>query len=107
MTIASNDAGEYSYLSDNGEWLPAKTAIHPDTKEVMVFDGKGWQTIQQKSASGLKQLDDLARSIANGATFGWADEMSAKANELTGNGTYEENMAREAARNKQIPKSIA
>ena len=46
----------------------------------------------------LKTFEDVGRTLANGATFGWADEASAKMDELTGNGTYSDNLAREQAR---------
>lgn len=106
MPIATNDAGEHVYLSDKGEWLPAQTAQNPQTKAMVVWDGKDWQTLEQKRSVGLKSLDDMARKAAQGASFGWADEISAKANELTGNGTYEENLAKENARNKEISPAI-
>lgn len=107
MPTATNpDTGEHVYLSDKGEWLPAQTATNPQTKEMVVWNGKDWESLEQKRSAGLKLLDDVARKTAQGATFGWADELSAKANELTGNGTYEENLAKENARNQQIPKSV-
>ena len=43
------------------------------------------------------------RSIASGVTFGYADEIAAKMDELTGRGgSYEQNVAQERRRDKQI-----
>ena len=34
MPIAVNpETGEYRYLAEDGEWRPAQTAVHPQTKE--------------------------------------------------------------------------
>lgn len=105
MTIAINDAGEAVYLTDEGSWAQARTAVHPQTKEMLVFDGKGWVPYSQKKDSDFKQADDVIRSVAQGVTFGWADELAAGGNALLGSGTYQENLAQEQARNKSIPPS--
>lgn len=47
-------------------------------------------------------IDDAVRSLASGATFGYADEIAAKANELFGKGDYASNLASEKARDEQI-----
>lgn len=55
----------------------------------------------------LGTVDDVVRSLASGATFGFADELAAKADELTGRGgTYEQNLAREHARDAAIPGAV-
>jgi hypothetical protein len=54
----------------------------------------------------LGYVNDAMRSVANGATFGFADKLAAKGNELLGYGTYEQNLAQERARDAQIPAVI-
>ncbi len=52
-------------------------------------------------AEAFKIIDDVVRGLASGATFGFADEIAAGANTLTGLGegsSYEENLARERER---------
>lgn len=55
--------------------------------------------------------DDVVRSIANGVTFGWGDEIAAKMGSLTGiggkAGDYEGNLARERARDAEISNAIS
>jgi hypothetical protein len=56
----------------------------------------------------LGYVDDAIRSVASGLTFGFADELAAKMDELTGRGgSYAENIQKERARDKQIPTAIA
>lgn len=55
----------------------------------------------------IKFLDDTARSIAQGATFGFADEISAGLNTIFGAGSFEANVASERARDLEIPAGIA
>ena len=51
----------------------------------------------------MRTIDDAVRSIARGATFGYADEIAAKMDELTGRGgTYEQNLAKEQARTADV-----
>lgn len=102
MTIATNDSGQTVYLTDAGAWEPAQTAVNPQTKEMLAFDGKDWQPVKAKSKGVLSYIDDAVRSLASGATFGFADEIAAKGNELIGRGTYDENLASEKARDAQI-----
>jgi len=107
MPIAVNDqTGETMFLGDDGNWQKAKTAVNPQTKEMLAYDGKAWQPVPQQSKGVLGYVDDAVRSLASGMTFGWADELSAKTNELVGNGTYEENLAAEQRRDQQIPTAI-
>lgn len=73
----------------------------------LVWNGKQYEAPGEAQSQRLKTFQDVGRSVANGLTFGWADEASAKMDELTGNGTYEANLAKEHARDKQIPAAIA
>lgn len=53
----------------------------------------------------LRTVDDIMRSVASGMTFGFADELAAGANTLTGMGpgnSYSENVAAERERDKSI-----
>lgn len=100
--------GEAVYLDKDGQWKPAQRAVNPQTKEILAYDGAEWKPIEQKSLAAkiFKGVDDTVRSIASGMTFGWADELAAKANELTGTGTYQANVAQERARDESIPLSV-
>lgn len=63
---------------------------------------------QTRGKGVLGYIDDAVRSIASGVTFGYADEIAAKMNELTGlGGSYEQNVAQERARDVAIPSAIA
>lgn len=112
MPIAHNPkTGETLFLSDEGKWSPAQIAENPQTKERLAFDGKGWSPLPVAKPAPEKgvlgYVDDAVRAIASGATFGWADELAAKADELTGRGgSYEENLKRERARDAGIPSAI-
>lgn len=107
MPIATNpQTGETVFLDGDGAWKPAQTAVNPQTKELLAFDGKGWSPVTQKSKGVLGYVDDVVRSLANGVTFGFADEIAAKGNELLGRGTYEDNVKAERARDEQIPAGI-
>lgn len=105
MPIATNpQTGEVVYLNDSGQWEKAQTAVNPETKKTMAYDGNGWvdYTAPSKSRSPLQYVDDVVRSIANGVTFGWADELAAKGNELIGSGSYGDNLKAEKARSGEI-----
>jgi hypothetical protein len=65
-------------------------------------------------SGGLKTLDDLVRSVAQGATFGYADEIAAKMAQLTGIGgqkagakDYESLVKAERERQAAIPAAIS
>lgn len=73
----------------------------------LVWNGKQYEAPGEAQDRRLKTTQDVGRSVANGITFGWADEASAKMDELTGSGTYEANLAKEHARDKQIPSAIS
>lgn len=113
MPIATNpQTGETVYLADDGAWKPAQIATNPQTNERLAFDGKEWAPLkaveQPKSRGVLDYVDDIGRSLASGATFGYADELAAKMNEVTGlGGSYKENVAKERARDEQMHPAIA
>lgn len=106
MPIAHNPStGEVMFLGGDGQWQPAKTAVNPQTKEMLAYDGTDWKPVPV-SGGALKAVDNVVRSLASGITFGWADEFAAKMNETIGQGTYDENVKKERARDAQIPISI-
>lgn len=120
-SIAVNDdTGEVRFLDDAGAWQPARTAVNPETKQLLAHDGKDWVPVPAKSKGVLNYIDDAVRSLASGVTFGFADEIAAKANTVFGLGAkqnlssliegkgsaYEQNLAAERARDKQIPLAI-
>lgn len=76
-------------------------------KSPLIWNGKQYEGAGEAQGRRLKTLEDVGRSVANGVTFGWADEASAKMDELTGSGTYEANLAKEHARDKEIPSYIS
>jgi hypothetical protein len=103
VPVAYNQqSGEAVFLTPNGSWEKAQTAINPTTKEMVAYDGKEWKPLPQRSKGVLDYADDAIRSVASGVTFGFADEIAAKMDELIGRGTYQENVERERARDKQI-----
>lgn len=108
MPIAVNQqTGETQFLDADGAWKPAKTAVNPQTKEMLAHDGNTWVPVPAKSKGVLNYIDDAVRSVANGLTLGWADELAAKGNELVGKGTYDENVKAERAKNDQISPFIS
>lgn len=107
MPIAVNPGnGEVHFLNDAGAWEPARTAVNPETKEMHAFDGKEWKPVAVQSKGILDYIDDVGRALALGATFGFADKIAAKADELTGSGTYKENLAKQKAQSAAIPAGI-
>lgn len=108
MPVAVNpDTGDVVYLDDKGQWSPAKTAVNPQTKEMQAFDGKAWQPVTTHGHGVLSYIDDAVRAIASGMTFGYADEIAAKADQVTGRGgSYEKNLEKERARDASIPAAI-
>jgi hypothetical protein len=109
--------GSVLSLGADGAWSPAQTAVNPETKEMLALDGEAWRPMPA-SKGVFQYIDDAVRSLASGATFGWADEFAAKMDELTGRrgqnptgvtagkSAYEQNLAREQARDAQIPIAI-
>lgn len=111
MPIATNpDSGEVLFLDSDSQWKPAKTAVNPQTREMMAFDGAGWKHVTTHGHGVVGYIDDAVRAIASGMTFGYADELAAKMGELTGiggkKGDYEGNLAAQRARDTEIPAAI-
>ena len=76
-----------------------------DYSELLGAVGDSFVAAGKQSA---RRADDFVRSVASGATFGFADEIAAAANtatDLGDGGTYDENVAAERARDEEIPLS--
>jgi len=107
MPLAVNEkTGAVQFLDGDGKWQAAQVSVNPQTKEMLAFDGKDWLPVPATGKGVLGYIDDAVRSIASGATFGYADEIAAKANSLFNGKTYEENLQNEAARDASIPAAI-
>lgn len=108
MPIATNpDTGEVLYLDNSGKWSAAKTAVNPQTREMMAFDGKGWQAVTTHGHGILSYIDDAVRAAASGMTFGFADKIAAKMDEVTGlGGTYAQNLAAERAKDERASPAV-
>lgn len=110
MPVAINEtSGAAMYLDESGEWQPAKTAINPQTKEMLAYDGNKWVEVPRETKGVLNYLDDAARAIAQGFTFGRADELAATVNPainralgLEAPETYEAALAQEHARDEAM-----
>ena len=70
MPIATNEAGDSVYLDNDGAWKPAPRAVHPQTKQELVYDGKDWTPLAPKTTAG----EAFGRGITRGASFGFRDE---------------------------------
>ena len=47
MPIATNpETGESVYLGNDGQWKPAPTAVNPETKETLAYDGSSWAPLK-------------------------------------------------------------
>jgi hypothetical protein len=102
MPIAVNDSGETVYLTPEGQWAPARTAVNPETKETLAFDGSAWtplpgpkkaeaaaepdqyratvrKEIDADRAKGLPLGSPSQRLIVQGMTLNAADDLMAGA----------------------------
>ena len=106
-------------MADLQERLDAATAAESGTVPLETRLARAAQAEETPvRASDLgrfgRMMDDLARSVAQGATFNFADEFAAFMSDLTGVGGqapeaqgYEERLAAERARDVQIPSEVA
>lgn len=107
MPLAVNPkTGETRFLDADGAWKPARTAVNPETQEALAFDGSEWKALPA-SKGVLNYIDDAVRSIAQGATFGFADEFAALMTSMTSDMTYEQALKKERAKDKKISKAIS
>lgn len=83
MPIATNpETGEAVYLSEQGQWTPAQTAVNPETGQRLAFDGSTWVKIKpapQKESLAERYRDStfgaLTEAGGNLATAGLGDEI--------------------------------
>lgn len=91
-------------IGPDGQWAPTQMAVDPKGGKRYGLDpGSGqWTEVAEPEPGIFRQIDNVVRSIAKGATFGWADEIAAKADEWTGRrGAYDQNIAEERLRDTQ------
>lgn len=91
MPIAINPQnGEALYLDASGQWRPARTAVNPQTKETLAFDGGTWVALPKRETDKYRAAaqEDMARVekivspgtqdlLLQGMTFGGSDELMA------------------------------
>lgn len=62
---------------------------------------------QQQPRGMMQAIDDRARWLANFATFGYADKLAAKGDEMMGRGKYDQNLAQERARSDAASENVS
>jgi len=78
MPLAIDKEGKSAlYLDDSGEWKPAPVRTNPQTNEMVVWDGKAWIKPPWMGMSAADTAAGLTRSVASGATAGFAPEIEA------------------------------
>jgi hypothetical protein len=107
MPISYNESTNEAFFLDGDKWQPAKVSENPKTKERFAFDGQEWKALPKPSRGVLDYAGDVGLSLAQGATFGYSDELYAKALEATGFGTYDENVKAARERYEQVPTAIS
>lgn len=105
MPIAYNDkTGEALRLDESGAWAPTKLATNPKTGERLALDGSQWVAVKKPEMGWGEYADNLVRQVANGVTFGFADEIAAGLGAATGIGgkfgDYEGNLAAQRGQDK-------
>lgn len=122
MPLASDGKGNWLALGQDGQWTPAQRAKNPETGAELLFDGTEWKPLpdvagaQQKAEAREANsgtggfIDGIGRTLAQGASFGFADEIAAGGDALLGHlagrgsqasgigARYSENLERERAR---------
>src|SRR5262245_12868480 len=83
MPIATNEAGETLYLDNSGQWKPAPTAINPETKETLAFDGTSWTPLkpvareqQGPQLPTPSRTEAFGRGFTQAGSFGFRDELA-------------------------------
>ena len=114
MATAANDGWEsapsavVAPAAKPGEWESAPVRPSPSPSA----PAKGETKAPEKPKSALRRIDDFVRGAADAITFGYADEIAAKLDQLTGLNTantakpsgtssYEANLAAQRERDKQ------
>lgn len=81
MPIATNpETGETVYLDNSGQWKPAPTAVHPESKQELVFDGSTWAPLKREQQGPTQPPPSATEAFGRGFTqagsFGFRDEGS-------------------------------
>jgi hypothetical protein len=83
VPIATNDAGETLYLDNSGQWKPAPTAVHPETKQELIYDGSSWAPLKPvaREQQGPQQpqpsrSEAFGRGFTQAGSFGFRDELA-------------------------------
>jgi hypothetical protein len=107
MTTATNpETGEKFRLEDN-KWVPDRTAATTLNKALpggvpRTLD-ESMEALVGAGKSVAKTVADVGLSMAQGATFGFADEISAGLKTALGEGSFKENLLSTRARFEDIP----
>jgi hypothetical protein len=60
----NSDTGEMIYLDESSnEWKPAKTAVNPQTHELVIFDGKEWVAVTVQGPGITRRIDKALQEI--------------------------------------------
>ncbi len=90
MPALINDAGDILVLGENGQLQRPPMAQNPETGDQIYLDGKEWKpvaTLKGRQANNQAgAIDNIARTLARGATLGYMDELAAAGNATFGLG---------------------
>jgi hypothetical protein len=81
VPIATNpETGESVYLGNDGQWKPAPTAIHPESKQELIFDGSSWTPLKREQQGPQQpppsRMDAFGRGFVQAGSFGFRDELA-------------------------------
>lgn len=114
MPVGIGEDGKVWVLAPTGDWKEAPVTKGPDGQAIY-HDGKDWQSLATlrgevaNKDAGL--IDNVIRSVARGATFGFADEIAAAGNATFGGGDgtwgerYDRALETERGRDKAFDKT--
>lgn len=69
MPLATNpQTGEVVFLDPQGQWLPAQTAVNPQTQEKLAFDGSSWAPVPVVQKSVGERVAEVTSAAANADT---------------------------------------
>ena len=89
---------------ESGPWARYQAQPKSNIKNPEMTYG---ERLVQSAKDFGRDMDDIVRSVAAGATFNLADEIAAAGNTAIGQGDYESNLAAERARDAEIPPEVA
>ena len=81
MPVATDGNGNFLTLGEDGKWTPARQAVNPETGQKLIYDGSAWKPESEMVGAQKNETafpgDNFVRSLARGATMGFADELAA------------------------------